>query len=454
MIWKPVPDMGGVSALHQFPPSFLWGSCAAPIPLVARNSCDPGYERINPERHPGLEGSSDDSGRGAEHLFRSINQAARRYQNSLRVPLDWSALQPEEGSWDQTVGQLYQDLFAEVRSSGIVPLVSLFQGAAPHWFLSQGGWMADASVNLFNKYVSLAADWFGDLSSHWVTIETPLYYAYLVVQHGLNHPDIEGKSTFSTLFTNLMTAHESAYEILHSRRRDCQVSFSTWYWPALSGCSDGNHSHSRKWLRSAESILNSGRTSTGALRINVESAFRARDYIGLNYPSLGFLADGYGLTACESEEQLWKDPSRLSGLLKRNEGSVNGALRWSRSFSLPVYLTGHTIFTGNDLLRKLILFSTIREIWSCVNESWPVRGYFFNNPSDRLNPTDSFSPPLDPAGKKPGNGEGEIYSPEMLYMEICRQRGISSDTAKVFTPDLLDHYFPGRGPRDLSMVGG
>ncbi len=119
----------------------------------------------------------DDPGGGSEHLFRSIEQAVQRHQNSVRLQLDWSALQPEEGSWDQTVGRLYQDLFAEARSSGILPFVSLFQGTVPHWFLSQGGWMADASVSLFNKYVSLTADWFGDLCSHWVTIETPLYYA-------------------------------------------------------------------------------------------------------------------------------------------------------------------------------------------------------------------------------------------------------------------------------------
>jgi beta-glucosidase len=455
MIWKPAPDMGVAKALHQFPPSFLWGSSAAAFPPGLPLSPDHVLGRVNPHGNPITGGCDGDYQGGTEHLSGSVERGAQMHQNALKFPLDWSALQPEEGIWDQTVGQFYQDLFAEALESGIMPLVSLFQGKLPHWFLNQGGWMADASVRFFSQYVSRAADWFSDSVSDWITLESPLHYAYLAAQRGLIHPETENSSTFSTLLEHMMKAHESAYDILHNRRSDSHVSFSTWYWPALSGCRDGKHSRSiRKWLQSAEEIISSGRSHSTLMRVNVESAFRARDFVGINFSSMGFLSDSGRLEACEPKGELLRDPAGLTGVIRQNTESLKRALSWSREFSLPVYLTRHTIFTTNERLRNLLLFSTIRDVWSCVNESWPVRGYFYNNPAAYLDPVDGMSRTRGHSTLNTASGEVETHSPEMLYMEICRQRGVSSGTAKEFTPDLLDHYFPGRGPRDLSMVGG
>jgi hypothetical protein len=97
---------------------------------------------------------------------------------TIRVPLDWSRLQPTRGTVDGSWAEWYRQLVAAGNSHGMACWASLWEQALPRWFVDDGGFAdATATARSWPRWVELAAELVGDAVGGWFPMTEPEVYA-------------------------------------------------------------------------------------------------------------------------------------------------------------------------------------------------------------------------------------------------------------------------------------
>ena len=168
-----------------FPEGFLWGTATASHQVEGGNTqndwwalgAGPGH--IQDGTRSGLasdwwgsvrEGPGEAAGRAEQDLA----MAAQLGQNTHRLSLEWSRLEPEQGAWNEAAVDRYRQILGFLRDHGMTPMITLHHFTLPLWAADQGGWENEASVGWFTRYVERCYDAFGDLCNLWCTINEPL----------------------------------------------------------------------------------------------------------------------------------------------------------------------------------------------------------------------------------------------------------------------------------------
>ena len=73
--------------------------------------------------------------------------------NAYRFSLEWSRIEPREGSWDDGALAHYREIVEILRRDRIEPMVTLHHFTHPLWFIKKYPWHEDASVGHFLRYV-------------------------------------------------------------------------------------------------------------------------------------------------------------------------------------------------------------------------------------------------------------------------------------------------------------
>jgi hypothetical protein len=186
-------------------------------------------------------------------------------------------------------------------------------------------------------------------------------------------------------------------------------------------------------------------------KLEIPDLVQLRDYVALGFVPMAIISpSGFIQPGRQTNLKQW-DIDSMAALETEGIDQLKAALRWARKFSLPIYITRHQILLSDAAVRKRIMYKTVRTLWNFVNESWPIRGYFYHSLIDG-NDLDSKSIGFsgcyainEETGKVIRRLSGDLYS------EICRMQGINSELTTSYVPELYSQYFPGIGPRDLSM---
>lgn len=210
----------------SFPKGFLWGAATSSHQVEGNNTNNDWWAW---EQTPGhikdgsQSGLASDWWRAAE---RDLAVAAEFGQNTHRMSLEWSRLEPQEGAWDRAAVARYREILVFMRERGIVPMVTLHHFTLPLWLAERGGWENEQMVAWFRRYTERVVESFGDLCTLWCTINEPMIYAAFGYVFGTWPPGSGGFSRIKKVLEQMAHAHAVAYDVIHAQQPFPQVGYA------------------------------------------------------------------------------------------------------------------------------------------------------------------------------------------------------------------------------------
>src|SRR5437867_3584233 len=118
---------------RRFPEGFLWGCATAAHQVEGGNHNSDWCEF---EQRGGIRtGDSADPACDHYNRFREDFRLLQRlHNNTHRLSIEWSRVEPVEDEFDQAQVEHYRDVLTELRQRGLVAMVTLHHFTSPLWF--------------------------------------------------------------------------------------------------------------------------------------------------------------------------------------------------------------------------------------------------------------------------------------------------------------------------------
>lgn len=175
---------------------FLWGGATASYQCEgAWNEDGKGlsnwdYFFHNTEKGKGLV-SGDVACDFYHHYKEDIRMMKESNQNTFRMSLSWPRIFPNgHGEINKEGVEFYHNVFKELRSNGIEPMVTLYHWDLPLSLDEKGGWLNIETAKAFVEYVKFCFDEFKDEINLWSTFNEP-YYSLQCMYLAGNYPPNE-----------------------------------------------------------------------------------------------------------------------------------------------------------------------------------------------------------------------------------------------------------------------
>lgn len=307
--------------------------------------------------------------------------------NAYRFSVEWSKIEPEEGRFDEDALGHYCDVVDELILQDIHPVVTLHHFTNPLWFERKGGFLAQESPEIFERFVRAVVRRLQGVS-HWCTINEPTVYAINSYFTGEFPPGKSSPRDTLQVLRQMLRAHARAYRAIKDLREDAQVgpalsifpfeSFSPWSPLDILSSRIANRLFNREILE----FFTTGRSRLLTLLTDPRNPINERgptaDFIGLNY-----------YTRFHLRVRPWKTPAIL-GVAKGPpeeltdmgweiypEGLSTALRLIARSTDKPIVITENGIADGHDTKRGRFIEDHLRVLASEVAGGANVRGYFY-----------------------------------------------------------------------------
>jgi beta-glucosidase len=387
--------------LPAWPSGFLWGVATAAHQIEGGNTND--WSKFEEEQ--GRIADNERSGSAVDSWNRMPEDVALLSSlkaNAYRFSIEWSRLEPAEGTWDEAAWARYGELVGRLRDARIEPMVTLLHFSLPRWLADRGGVTAKDFPQRFARFAAEAARRLGPRVDLWCTLNEPNVQMYLGYVEGIWPPGQKSPVQAAAAFAGLLRAHALAASALREHDRGAQVGVAMnliSFEPA-----------SRLWLPdwvaarvAAEAFDWSFYDSVRAGRIRFHAPGFPRldeplpaltgsaDWLGVNYyrrerihftPSTpGYVGFEPG-TGPKSDVGWGIHPEGLLRLLR---------LAWNR-YRLPVYVTENGVADAAGSMRSEFIRGHAYAMSRAIAEGIPVRGYFHWSLTDNFEWTQGFAP--------------------------------------------------------------
>ena len=439
-------------ATYRFPKGFLWGSATSSHQVEGHqtnnNWCAWENEQgriFNGQR----AGAACDwwNGRWKEDL----SNAANNGQNSHRLSIEWSRIQPTPDHWDASAIDFYREMLKGAHLLGLTPLVTLHHFTDPLWIYEAGGWEDDATIHYFAAFVRKAAAAFKDLTNLWITINEPAVYAFSGYLEGSFPPGKSNLGAAYKVMRNLLRGHAAAYKIIHEIQEDANVGYAknyrgfqpsrAWYPPDqwITNFS------SKNFNGAFSNALVDGKFKFGLQSETIPEAIGTQDFVGLNYYSTDKVRFKPFLAKDLFHKRYYEDGAQLSetGYIANVPTGMFSALKWAHQFDLPIYVTENGVEDSMDSMRPAYLVEHLHQVWRAANFNWRLKGYFHWSQVDNFEWERGWSQRFGLWRLERETQERTRRKSVDLYAAICEENGISSETVLTFTPEIFDKLFPG-----------
>jgi beta-glucosidase len=453
-----------VQVLQQFPRGFLWG-CATAAHQVEGNNRNDWWRWEETSKHifgGHKSGIACDwwGGRYAE----DFDRAADMHNNSQRISIEWSRIEPEPDKWDEWAIARYRDMLIALRDRSMTPMVTLHHFSSPLWFADRGGWAWEGAPERFERYVRKVIPALADLCSLWCTINEPMVYVSMGYLFGKWTPGHRNRALATRAATNLLRGHAAAYHAIKELQPSAQVGYASHHVTFRPHAPALLHGLA---VRGADALMNSGFVRAirdGVLRvpgtrgIRVPQAKGTIDWIGLQYYqefAIGFHPSA-GLNQLFVRQTKPKHappgPADWGGIVPEN---VFDHIRWLyTTLKVPIYITESGVPDPDDTLRPSWIAETLRAVWRAVNFNYPVKGFFFWSLVDNFEWAEGYDPRFNFGLYKVNFETQERTARESakFYGEVCAKNGLSSEMVAKYAPALLSKLYPGEaGKSDVKL---
>jgi beta-glucosidase len=362
----------------SFPPGFLWGAATSSHQVEGDNRWNDWWEYEQSGRLPYVSGAA------CRHyeLYQQDFDLARSWgHNAHRFSIEWSRIEPFEGTWNKESLKHYRAVVTALRERGLEPVVTLHHFTNPAWFTRSGGWLRSDSASLFARYVKIVAAELAEVR-FWLTINEPTVYVTQGYIHGEWPPQLKASWLKAlTAFRNLAGAHVLAYRVLHDTSRDANVGFAHSA-AAIMPCSAAS-SRDRVAARIRDFLLNRAFFSLlGASAKNRGSTARCLDFIGINYYTRALIRSvGWGPralvgVACHLDHHSDKGVISDTGWEVYPLG-LPMILRKLSALGVPMFVTENGIATSNESLRCEFIMRHLECLAEAIEGGLNVIGYLY-----------------------------------------------------------------------------
>ncbi|HVN55062.1 MAG TPA: family 1 glycosylhydrolase [Anaerolineaceae bacterium] len=439
-------------ATFHFPAGFLWGTATA-AHQVEGNNLNNNWSAW--EAEPGRIIFGQKSGLACDwwggRWKEDLDRAAEAGQNAHRLSVEWSRIQPRPNRWDENALDYYRQMVRGAVERGLTPMVTLHHFTDPLWITEKGGWENEETIQAFSTFSRKVVDALKEYVTLWVTINEPNVYAYSGYLEGVFPP---GKHDFNTtlrVYTNLVKGHAAAYQAIHGAQPQARVGIAAHYrgfvparswFPGDAAAANIQHTLFNQFFPRS---LMDGTLNFLTRREKLPQAARTQDFLGINYYTrdrvkfnLFAAGKGFGRNEYASDAEL-----SGTGYLANEPLGMFDVLKWGLQFQVPMIVTENGVEDADDRMRPRYLVQHLHQVWRAVNFNWPVRGYFHWSLLDNFEWERGWTQRFGLWGLEPETQLRRKRSSADLYAEICRENGISSDTVRRFTPELMPMLFPG-----------
>jgi beta-glucosidase len=361
-----------------FPKHFLWGASTAAHQVEGNNHNQWSvWELENAKTHaaqahyhlddlaiwPLIKGQATQpdtyvSGALADHYHRyeeDFHLLTAMHMNAYRFSVEWSRIEPQEGSWDAAEIAHYKDYVKALKKRDIEPVMTLFHFTLPEWFTAKGGFTKRANVKYFVRFAEKIVSEIGLDVRYILTVNEPDIYAYESYLHQEWPPAQRSKRDFVRVVFNLALAHKKAAKAIHDLNRVYKVSFAdnvAFYYP---GDDAWLSRLSTEWLHFWKNIFITNRF------------VKSCDFLSLNYY---FTNRVYGYRVHNPDERLsdmgWDmHPADIEFVLET----------LSRKYKLPILISENGLADAQDKDRRWWLEETIKAMQRAMKHDVKLIGY-------------------------------------------------------------------------------
>lgn len=381
------------TAILRMPDGFLWGAATA----AHQNE---GGNRNNQwaawEQQPGRIHNDAVAGKATdwwnlETAEADFDRAAELGLNSLRISVEWSRIEPEEGLFDQTALRKYAEMVGLLRARGIEPMVTLHHFTDPLWLTDLGAWENPKVEDYFARFTTRVVEALGDQVTLWCTVNEPIVYAYNGFAAGGAFPP--GASNIRRAFgvlRQMILAHGRAYRTIHRLQNGARVGLAhnhRVYLPA---------NPARALDRRAAALLD--RMANGAVYAaftrgkllpplgmgqRVTPLIDACDYIGVNYYTPARVRFDPRAPGQLFAQQFYSPEAELSDVTPTGEAygeiapeGLYLALTQAAAYGKPLYVTENGVPDHDDDVRPRFIATHLAETWRAIRDGADVRGFY------------------------------------------------------------------------------
>jgi beta-glucosidase len=439
----------------SFPDRFLWGTATAAF-QVEGNNTNSDWARF--EQQPGAIWHGDRSGlacdwwRNAEQDF---DLMAEMGHNTHRLSVEWSRIEPDEGTFDASAIHRYREMLEGLRKRGIEPMVTLFHFTTPLWLARQGGWSNPAAVGYFRRFARHTVDRLGDLVSLWCTVNEPNIYAALGYALGEHAPGEKSLPLYFRVLSNLLQAHAAAYRAIRAVRGDAQVGLvkNVQIFEPLHPA-DRKSAALARFLDYVFNELALRAVVDGRLRLPLGAGLGTYgplvdsvDFWGVNYyqrqrvslngqkgtrisilqPTPGAPVSDFGRSGTYGEIY----PAGMYRVLDR-----------MKRFRKPIYITENGLPDDDDDQRPSFLLAHLAQVQRAISEGADVRGYYHWSFTDNFEWAEGWALRFGLVGLDPETQARTPRPSAKLFSELASANAITYDLVAAYAPELLPEVFP------------
>lgn len=371
-------DMADKKTEKTFPKNFLWGASVSAHQVEGENhnqwsvwelenakalaaQSEYQYHDLGSWDYSKSQATNPDnyiSGAAADHFNlyeKDFDILQHLNMNAFRFSIEWSRVEPKEGSWDAAAIEYYKQYIAALKKRDIQPVVTLFHFTLPVWFAQLGGFEKRANVRYFTRFVEKVISELGINVRTIITINEPELYAYESYYKGHWPPNVSSKRKLLTVMNNLAYAHNQSAKLIHGMNRRYRVSIAK---------------NSNYFYAGDDALLS--RKVADTLQYFQDDYFIKKvvkncDFIGVNYYYSHRI---YGYRIHNPEDKLsdlgWDlGPSNIQQALERLHDK----------YDLPLLITENGLADSRDEDRQWWITQTIMGMQKAIEHGVKLEGY-------------------------------------------------------------------------------
>lgn len=418
----------------KFPEGFLWGTSSSAYQLEGGNLNNwTEWEQANCQRfaeeaavkNSNIPASLKDElkkpnnyicGRACDSYNRyeeDFGLAVKMNNNAVRLGVEWSRIEPEEGKWKVGEIEHYKKVLQAAKQRNLKTIVTLWHWPMPLWLEKsnkRGGWIDKNVASYFARYAGKLAGELGGLVDYWVPLNEPMCligFGYIL---GV-HPPGRKKDLFGAIkvFNNFVKAHIAGYRAIHNILPDSKVGFS---------CIVDYFEPARKWNLLDPIVVIIARYVHHRRLLNKISGYL--DFIGLNYYFHNKLS--------------WLPPFKVNENKEINDmgwevypEGIYHVLKYLSKFKKPIIITENGIADDDDNQRSQFIINHLKYVHQAIREGVDVRGYMHWSLLDNFEWAWGYGPKFGLYSVDRKTFERKPRPSAEVYADICKNNRILID---------------------------
>jgi beta-glucosidase len=377
-----------------FPKGFLWGSATAAHQVEGdcRNNQWWAWEQEGLRAKPpgGFIRDGTVSGIACDyyHRFDEDHRLARELgQRALRISIEWSRVEPEQGRFDPAAIDHYKRVCDSMRAHGLEPTVTLHHFTNPIWAERAGGWENPEMPGWLARFAAHTVAALGDRVRIWWTINEPMIPTALGYLKGVHPPCVRDFARAKLVARHMLRAHGATYRAIHEAARHSIAAgpvFAMSYFEPLDpqSAADRNEAATSDFFMN-EYFIRGLREGIVAAPVGddeeVAGLRDSFDHVGINYYMRVLCRGGGERDVVLGGSRRSAEPDRLvdeMGWEYFPEGLHRNLVRLSE-LGKPIYVTENGMATLDDAARTTHLLAHLTEVARAIRDGADVRGYFY-----------------------------------------------------------------------------